>query len=296
MRAAMITPEALSMFFKQRILVVGVARNCERNIKNDVSRLYEALKICKALSWLVVESDSSDRTVESLRGLEENVPNFRSISLGSLREQIPIRTQRIAHCRNVYLEQLKSNPLYFDIDCIVVADLDGVNDLVTSEGFASCWTHSELVVCTANQRGPYYDIWALRHRLWNPSDCWQQYQFLLAHHAPSKTALWAATLAKMVTIAETEDWIEVDSAFGGLAVYRRDVLKDVLYSGLDEAGQEICEHVPLNNRIKSNGYRLFINPKLINSAYTGHSRQRTHLDRLKSSFRYAAKRLLLAGR
>jgi hypothetical protein len=271
----MITPQALSSFYEQRIVVAGVARDCERTVRNDVFRLFQSLRKCKTLSWLVVESDSSDKTLDSLGALEVDVPSFRFMSLGSLQQKMPVRTQRIAHCRNAYLEQLKSDPLYADIDCVVVADLDGVNNLVTGDGFASCWMRSEWDVCTANQRGPYYDIWALRHRIWNPNDCWQQYQFLIDHKAPREAARWAVTYTKMINIGEMEEWIEVDSAFGGLAVYRRHVLDGVVYSGLDEAGGIVCEHVSLNNQIRSNGYRIFINPRLINTADISHAHQRT---------------------
>lgn len=124
-------------FSEQRILVAGLARNCGKSVQNDVLRLLAALKSCRELSWLVIESDSSDNTADALGSLSAKIPGFRSISLGTLREKMPLRTQRIAHCRNAYLEELNSNPLYAEIDYVVVADLDGINRLVTPEGFAS---------------------------------------------------------------------------------------------------------------------------------------------------------------
>ena len=271
----MIEPKAFSNFSEQNILVVGVARDCQKPVRGEVLRLFESLKSCRMLHWLVIESDSSDKTVDTLRDLEKEVPGFRFISLGSLRMQMQIRTQRIAHCRNAYLDELRYNPLYSDIDYVVVADLDGVNNLVSNDGFASCWLRSDWGVCTANQRGPYYDIWALRHRLWSPNDCWRQYDFLLAMRANREAALWAAMLTKMITIDESNDWIEVDSAFGGLAIYRRRALDGVIYSGLDETGGPVCEHVSLNNQIRSKGYKIFINPRLINTAHTNQAHQRT---------------------
>ncbi len=280
----MIEPKAAQSFSEQSILVAGVARDCEKTVRDEVLRLYESLKMCKALHWLVVESDSSDKTVDALRALETQIQNFRFVSLGSLCRELPIRTQRIAHCRNLYLDELKSNPLYSAIDLVVVADLDGVNNLATTEGFASCWTRSDWGVCTANQRGPYYDIWALRHPHWSPSDCWQQYDFLLASGAQREVALWAAMYAKMVTIDENQDWIEVQSAFGGLAVYRRQVLDGISYSGLDEIGNPICEHVSLNNQIRSRGSRIFINPRLINTAQTLQADQRSLPECLRRLF------------
>jgi len=295
----MIEHSAFTHLSEQRILVVGVARDCQKSVRGEVLRLFESLKSCRMLHWLVIESDSSDKTVDTLRDLEKEVPGFRFISLGSLRMQMQIRTQRIAHCRNAYLDELKSNPLYADIDYVVVADLDGVNNLATSGGFASCWLRSDWDVCTANQRGPYYDIWALRHHLWSPNDCWQQYHFLLAMKAKREAALWAAIYTKMITIDESNDWIEVDSAFGGLAVYRRRTLDGIRYAGVDEAGEPVCEHVSLNNKIRSSGYRIFINPKLINTAGTEHSHQRKAVQCLKrscSDLRREAKELFLKGR
>jgi hypothetical protein len=295
----MLDNSEVSILSQQRILVVGLARDCEKRVQKDILRLMGSLKLCQALSWLVIESDSRDNTVVSLRMLEGSVPGFRFISLGALKRTMPLRTQRIAYCRNVYLEELKSNPLYADVDYVVVADLDGVNDLVTTAGFASCWTRHEWDVCTANQRGPYYDIWALRHRFWSPNDCLQQYWFLLAHRIRREAALWAAIYSKMIIIDETDDWIEVDSAFGGLAIYSRQVLCGVQYVGVDEAGREVCEHVSLNEQIRSHGYRIFINPSLVNTAGTEHSHQRTMLPRIRRyyyEFRHRAKELLLGAR
>ena len=284
------SPQVLS---EHSILVAGVARDCEKTIRDEVLRLFESLKMCKALHWLVIESDSSDKTVDALRALQDEIPGFRFKSLGSLGQEIPVRTQRIAHCRNAYLDELQSNPLYSDIDYVVVADLDGVNDLVTSDGLASCWVRSDWDVCTANQRGPYYDIWALRHPLWSPNDCWRQYDFLRARKAPRELALWSAIHIKMITIDESDEWIEVDSAFGGLSVYRRHVLDNVTYAGLDQSGVRVCEHVSLNNQIRANGYRIFINPRLINTTQTAHSRQRSLpecLTRLMGDLLYGTKK------
>jgi hypothetical protein len=273
--------EMTQQFFDQKLLVVGLARNTEKTVQKDVFKLFASLRHCRSLSWLVIESDSSDNTLGALYSLERNLPSFRVISLGVLRHQMPHRTERIAHCRNAYLEELHSNPLYAEFDYVVVADLDGTNDLVTTEAFASCWTRSDWDVCTANQRGPYYDIWALRHPLWSPNDWNRQCQFLVSHKVRNENAKWAACYSRMITIDPTVAWIEVDSAFGGLAIYRRKVLSGVRYVGLDEAGDEVCEHVSLNSQIRSKGYRIFINPQFINTALTEHSRQLRLVPRLR---------------
>lgn len=269
---------------QRRILVASVTRNCERFIESDISNLYAALKSCRSLSWLVIESDSSDKTLDALQALSLKIPEFRFKSLGSLASSIPIRTARIAHCRNTYLDELESNPLYADVDYVVVADLDGVNNLITAEGFASCWIRDGWDVCTANQRGPYYDTWALRHPVWNPTDCWRQYDFLRSHGIQREVAAWASMYSRMITLPESADWVEVESAFGGLGVYRRNALSDIRYSGVDETGESICEHVWLNRQIRNKGCRIFINPRLINTAHTNQSHQRSTTQTLKRYF------------
>jgi hypothetical protein len=88
-----------------------------------------------------------------------------------------------------------------------------------------------------------------------------------------EAATFAAVYARMVTIPQDGEWIEVDSAFGGLAIYRRDCLRHARYIGLNKTGREICEHVPFHMALRKRGSRIFVNPKLINCAYTEHSRR-----------------------
>jgi hypothetical protein len=57
---------------------------------------------------------------------------------------------------------------------------------------------------------------------------------------------------------------EVDSAFGGLAIYKRQALTNIRYIGVDNNKEEVCEHVALNRQIKEKGGRIFINPAMMN--------------------------------
>lgn len=271
----MIGPQSTPSLSEANVLIVGVARNCERTIRQDVQRLQTAFESCHQLQWLIVESDSSDNTLNCLVLLERDIPGFRFRSLGHLADSLPIRSERIARCRNAYLDELNSNPQYSATDYVAIADLDGVNQLVTKEGVTSCWTRHDWDVCTASQRGPYYDIWALRHPLWNPSDCWRQYKFLCECNVQRELAAWVSRYAKMITIPESSEWIPVDSAFGGLAIYRRAILTDACYRGIDDDNEPICEHVWLHNQLRATGASIFINPRLINTAGTEQSYERS---------------------
>jgi hypothetical protein len=85
--------------------------------------------------------------------------------------------------------------------------------------------------------------------------------------------MYATVYSQMVVIPQESDWIEVESAFGGLAIYKRDTLlkTDSKYMGLNKNQEEVVDHASLHLGIVSNGYKIFINPQLINTDFTEHS-------------------------
>jgi hypothetical protein len=254
-------------------LVVGLARNCTKHLKSDVIRLKSAINQPKELHWLLIESDSSDDTVAELGNLAKEVENFKYLSLGNLRHNMPKRTERISHCRNKYIEQILNDETYHYIDYVVVADFDGLNTLISSTAFDSCWEQADWDMCAANQDAPYYDIWALRHKEWSPNDCWSQYDFLNQYTANKNRVqnLYNCVYARMLRIPLNSEWIRVDSAFGGLAIYKKDMFVLGKYHGINEAGNELCEHVHFHQQLTQQGARLFINPKFINAGYNEHT-------------------------
>jgi hypothetical protein len=260
---------------KANLLVVGLVRDCAKTLLANIKLIGAALSDFNEVKWLIVESDSSDQTVETLTLASSLLPGFDFVSLGNLRENIPARTERIAYCRNAYLDQVRQNDKYSDVDYVIVADFDGINTHLTSAGISSCFDRSGWSVCTANQDGPYYDVYALRHDVWCPDDWWSQHYFALGLGLADRESVRFACYSKMIKIPQRADWIEVNSAFGGFAIYRRDCLlnADSSYDGLDMNGVGICEHVPFHASLRSSGHKIFINPRLINAKYTEHTRQ-----------------------
>lgn len=239
---------------------------------------------------LVIESDSADTTVAELQRLRHEMPAFEFTSLGPLAQRIGARTQRIAACRNRYLDELNNDPQYADADYVMVADLDTVNNDLSRDALATCWASSApWDVVTANQTDAYYDIWALRHPDWCPVDCHDQYARLRDLFGRSR-ALDIAIHSRMAHVSPEADWIEVDSAFGGLAIYRRDVLLAGRYSGMQD-GRAVCEHVPLHAELRAKGHRIFINPALINAHCTDHSARIRLSVRLRREIEAIGKRM-----
>jgi hypothetical protein len=267
----------MRMSSNSRLLIAGIIRNGSKTISNEISVLKKAFSDFQNIEWLIIESDSADDTVNKLDEIKTNTENFRYESLGNLSDKLKSRTERIAFCRNVYLEKIRNDSKYIHLDYVVIVDLDGVNSLLTQKSVQSCFAKNNWDVCTANQSGNYYDIWALRHPSWCPNDCWEQYRYLLKYSDPNNPnalalARYAAVYSKMIRIPADSEWIKVNSAFGGLAIYKKEALISTKkYIGLTEHGMEICDHVSLHLDMTERGLNIYINPELINIDFTEHS-------------------------
>jgi glycosyltransferase involved in cell wall biosynthesis len=266
------------------VLIVGLVRNCEPSLESEVETLRASFEDFKNVSFFLVESDSTDGSLEALRELATRIPNFQFLSLGNLRQSISDRIERIAHCRNAYLDYVRTTSKKFDY--VVVADLDGVNNLLTKEKVATCWKFDGWSVCTANQTGPYYDIYALRAPGWSEMDCWNEARSLYASGMNPVKSWVKAIRDKQRIIPESEDWIEVTSAFGGLAIYKTEAFLKGNYQTFSDAELNVSEHVPFNLKLVASGHRIFINPKLTNFAFNEHNDFSRLSRQLKMSFKY----------
>ncbi len=274
--------------------IVGVARNCEKAIRGDIHRINKAISGARASVWLIVESDSSDGTLSELEELKTEIPNFHFVSLGRLEDSLPLRTQRLSYCRNYYADKLMSDQRFSEVDFVVVADLDGVNNKLSKRAFESSWGRNDWDVCAANQDGPYYDVWALRHSEWSPGDALAQFRFLNDYRLDWEENLRSSVLSKMITIPRKSKWIEVESAFGGLAIYRKRLFELCEYRGVSDSGEEVCEHVHFHQILRATGARLFINPELINAGRTQHTEALLARNVLKRRARWALARFTIS--
>lgn len=247
------------------IVVCGTVRNCGETIVHEIEQLAKALVDFEQVQYLIIESDSQDNSLAQLELLKEQYAHFDYKALGKLSTSIPLRTARIAHCRNQYLEAIEQEERYQKADYVLISDLDGMNSLLTKEAIASCWELEEWDLCTANQEGVYYDLWAFRHPLLCPNDCWNVYHYLVNDLGVNPMeAKNKAIYSQMFDLPTTAAPIEVESSFGGLGLYKKAALTGHRYVGLTAQGQEFCEHVALHEQMRATGARLFINPKLVN--------------------------------
>jgi hypothetical protein len=244
-------------------VVICTVRNVERTLVKEFKNLTKAFSGTKHVNWIIVESDSEDSTPKLGEQLSKENSNVLFVSLGKLAEKIPYRTARIAHSRNVALKKLSNENYFSSLDYIILADIDGRNRDFNKEAFQSSWNIPDWDVMTANQDGLYYDIWALRHETWCPSDCWIDAK-KLQHEIGLENSIDVSVKSKMIVIKEDIKPIRVLSAFGGLAVYKSELFEHMNYlEGLLE-GEEICDHVFVNLKLSKLGKKIFINPRMIN--------------------------------
>lgn len=257
---------------ENHVLIVGIVKDVASTIAKDMERLNAAFSRFQRISWFLVESNSGDRTRETLSRIKQKNPEFDFVTIDSVAQNDKFRTVALAEARNRYLAEVIQNPKFKSLDFVVVSDFNNLNNRLTKLAVDSCFTGEvEWDVCCANQEGPYYDIWALRHPLWSPNDCWEAHAFFREHTLFPETALVKAVNSRMIKIKRTSNWIEVDSAFGGIAIYRRGIFVQGEYVGVNANLHPICEHVPFHISIRSHGAKIFINPEFVNLRKTDHS-------------------------
>jgi hypothetical protein len=253
-----------------KVVIAGVVRNCAHVLIEELSRIENALKNHDIARIVIVESDSTDDSALAVEKWSCEAERNTSFSLGLLAGSYPRRTERLAYCRNVYIKFLERHE-FFNADYLLVSDLDGVNSKLTSESLDAVFAWLARMpgsAATANQLYKYYDVWALRHPIWSPNDCWECYH-QLQHVVSDVNAHRICNESRMIHIDQGLPPIEVESAFGGAAIYSTSMLSGCRYSGLKN-DQEICEHVSFSNMYRSNGGRIFVHPAFINHDVSEH--------------------------
>ena len=264
------------MIDKPKIVIASIARNIGDTFSKDYDRVLKAFSEFTIIRWIIVESNSTDNSLKLLKTYSELSTKILYVSLQPAKVIRNTRTIDLAAARNKYLELFGEIRNETEVDYLVVCDLNNLNNKLNKEVVQSCWVQNDWAAVLANQNGPYYDVWALRHKFWNDFDCWERYENLLKIYRKPSLALWDAVYSRMIKIPKNWNWIKVDSAFGGIGIYRTAYLDNCKYVGTNTNGEQVCEHVSFNSGIIDNGGSIYINPKFINFNLTDHSRRKKY--------------------
>jgi len=239
------------------VVICTMVKNAEQYIHATMQTLRDIGECFNDYHIIVYENDSTDKTRLFLKELTYG-PNFTLMSedlglpnLGSGTDAKRLET--MAMLRNKYLDIVKKE--HTDKDYVVVMDGDiagvDLHGLQTSFGLNIDWD-----AMTSNGLDPYmgnaiyYDILTLVQD--------GKIQNNLARHALNYP---------------TNQLIKVESAFGGLAIYKMDAIQNAKYESFAFPGvhcswhpdmRACCEHTGLCLSMAKDGHdKIFINPNQV---------------------------------
>jgi len=251
---------------KRTVVIVGCARDCEAFLPKVLQNVSRIANLYSHAAFVFVENDSKDNTRQILQRWLSERESSLLVCLNGLAAREKRRTARLAIARNAYMEAMHYHHLA-NLDHLLVVDFDIVNtDLISEESIVEAIkfldSSSQNAAVFANQL-PYYDIWALRHDVWCPDDCWVEIENRPAYFARHR-AIERYVTSRQITISPDTPPVAVRSAFGGLGIYKLNYVRAARYVGLRPDGFEICEHVAFNEAAVQMGGILYIYPRLLN--------------------------------
>lgn len=244
---------------KNTISFVGLSKNCFETLKNNIENLMKLNDLldgnCKII---IVDSDSKDGTKEYFRNYQKKNRNFLFIEEDNLDYKFQNRIQKLTYCRNVGLNAInKKNsiiyiPMDMDIDLFSIFDILDFHKLVLN--FSE---DAEIEGMFPISIPYYYDIFALRKVGWVKNNA-----VLEAHKLKQKFKIGSFFFNYYFVFRKqnsskyfTNKLTKVDSAFGGIGMYKLQKGVDYKYSVNETNSNFYSEHISFNYFFKN----LFIN-------------------------------------
>jgi hypothetical protein len=240
---------------RQKLAIVSIARNAMPYLKNTLMLVDELAGLWRDCVYYVYENDSTDETAGVLDDFAiRQWVTVEHDTLGGLdaRGFEPERTERLAKCRTRCQNWVRRHAA--DANYVMVLDTDphggfSIDGVLNSLGWfcqmmgesfhrrepGAMASHSLFVRAEAGGYGvAAYDAWAAR----------------LNHFEDRREHGWFHMFMPPVGSQP----IPMNSAFGGLCLYRREAYLAGVYEGGD------CEHVFHHKAMQKAGYQLFLNP------------------------------------
>lgn len=244
----------------KKIIITSTVSNAQDFLYPFFENVKKISKLFTDVKCIIVESNSTDNTIDILKDVKKNIYDFDGYSMGVISSNS--RTDRIATSRNYYLDIVETQ--YLDYDYLLVMDANQTNiDVIDDKAIESNFQHNGWDMMCANQSILYYDLWALRHDYLMPDDCWTKIwnkpSFMSIEDAKN---IWLTS--RFINIPSNHPPIKVESAFGGSAFIDISKIKGARHTGITRHGTEICEWVEFCRSLNNGNSKIFINPKFIN--------------------------------
>jgi glycosyltransferase involved in cell wall biosynthesis len=254
------------------VCICALARDCAPALSKNLSVVDTLCARFKTANVVIVENDSKDDSKEILRAWAAERPHIQLLLDDFGTKRIPdassttfnpsfsrYRIEKLAFHRNRYLDHVATLP---DLDYVIVIDLDlyriDIDGIAQAFGQTIPWdaqfANGRISdPCRPELGNFYYDTYAL----WELGDSDPQTETKI-------TGYWK----KLQPLTKGMPLFAVQSAYGGLGIYRWEALKGQRYGVEDNPGDSrvevITEHVYLHRRmIEAGNGRLFINPSMV---------------------------------
>lgn len=241
---------------RQKLAVVCICRNAMPYLANTLRLVDELAGLWRDCVFYVYENDSTDETATVLDDFA--IRQWVAVEHDTLggedaRGFEPERTIRLAKCRSRCQEWVRRNAA--DAGYVLVLDADAHGGFSVDGVLNSLGWFCEMLGESFHRREPgamasyslflreegegvygaaQYDAWAARLNTFDDD----------------RQMTWFHTLMPPVGSQP----IPMNSAFGGMCLYRREAFLAGTYAGGD------CEHVALHRSMQKAGYQLFLNP------------------------------------
>jgi hypothetical protein len=254
---------------KSSVAICSIVRNSNKSLIKTIPEIEKLRSKFKESCVIIFENDSIDNTKFTLKKWSENSNNVFVQCENYNQDTIPKkdlngvnkyfsfdRISKMVIYRNQYLEKL--NELNSHYDYLIIIDLDienfSISGISNSFGMADQWD-----VVTANGysyssslKKRYHDTYAL-------VEIGKEFESQTEQSIFSNQKKWSFLRPGI-------PMIPVYSAYGGLAIYRYNLIKNKKYEVLDNFDSRVavrCEHFSLHKLIHNKGnVRFFINPEM----------------------------------
>ncbi len=252
-------------------LICGIVRDAERGLRHNIPVISQFCKLTGGYEVILFENDSKDHTKELLRGWADSDPHVHvfmednkrlPVVDGNIKESPRTnlfyskrRIGKMVSLRNQYMDYIKEHNL--SADYLMVVDMDV--DRISLDGILSSFQHdSEWDAVTAFG----YSIGPKLRRRYHDTFALEEYGTM----GIPRTEENISKLQDKYRNLKGSEWIRVDSAFGGLAIYRFEAVRGLRYQLLANDDLRVpcrCEHTSLSIQMKQRGYdRFYINPQM----------------------------------
>jgi len=252
------------------VSICSIVRDCQINLERNIPRVERLRLLFKDSEVIVFENDSRDNTLKILENWERKTFNVHvfsdtfkdlTIPLQAIGNENPYfsisRIEKMVVYRNKYMHFLNNHGIKRDY--VIVIDLDisnfCIDGLIHSFGTSIDWDciSANGTSISSKFKKQYHDSYAL-------------IEYGKLNHVQTEQSIKLNRI-RYSFLKQGMPLFLVDSAYGGLAIYKWVSIKDIYYSCFinnDFRVQCKSEHVGLHKKMKENShYKIFINPTMI---------------------------------